>query len=736
MDNIVRLDATNWKEYTAATAKLQRALAEGLPLGTAIASLAGLMRQYSVVASDRFSDIADSYRLMCGYLLKGYEDTQREELYRQLVRRLYRLLADMALSAKLKFAPAASYISKNQDNIPLDIDGLRDRLESFVSEMAMLSLEPDGANAPRAKALYEERQATVSKAFAGVLRSGQWSREQAADMAALLLSPTIDSADALVLCSAVMMAALLSPDPYKVVALANIYKAAADTKLRERALVGWVLALDAGDYSLFPEVGSLIDGIVGDEAARVEITELQMQIVYCMGAERDTEKIQKDVMPTLLKNQNLEITRYGIREKEEDPMDDILHGDETDKRMEEMEKTVQQMVDMQKRGVDIYFGGFSKMKRFGFFYTLCNWFMPFYSHHPGLEHLSREMLESGFMKTLFENGPFCDSDKYSFALGLSTVYERLPDNIREMLSGSGAVHVMGDSGADVGNPAYVRRFYLQDLYRFFRINDCRTMFHDPFSGHDAHLFMDNVVFGSHLHAEAQKVVRFLLKRRQYDEAGRLLERYYEAEDIDDALMKARVMMYRQNYVEAERLFATVLEADADDKPALRGAALASFYNGNYDKAARLYSRLFEIYPDKSLYRLNLAIALINGGKADEGVNVLYELYYQSADDMDVRRALAWGLLCTKRVEKSAKLYAEILKSDGKTAADSLNAGYCAWFNGELDKAVSLFKDYLKLAGDKAANGARLLQKFDEDKSLLDAYAIPRVNRLLVAGMAG
>ena len=86
--------------------------------------------------------------------------------------------------------------------------------------------------------------------------------------------------------------------------------------------------------------------------------------------------------------------------------------------MEELEASFQKISDMQKRGADIYFGGFSHMKRFSFFYTLCNWFMPFYTEHPQLQHLTQGLLQSNFIKQLMLHGPFCDSDKYSFTLGV------------------------------------------------------------------------------------------------------------------------------------------------------------------------------------------------------------------------------------------------------------------------------------------------------------------------------
>lgn len=741
MDNtIVRLDSSNWKKYASAVTGVLEELSKGCLLAFALHKIENLMRHYSVVVPDKYNSIRDSYKLMCAFMLKGYEDTQRQELYNQLMRQLYLFVSDLLLDAKLKFDPSASYLSTRNDNTSLDIGGLKEYLEAFVSDLAMLSLETGQEQSQHAKEIYDKRQKNLSKTFIDILRSGQWSREQANDVADLLLSPTIDSVDAQTICAAIMMAALLSPDPYKVLTLTKVYKNATEQHLKQRALVGWVLSVDGADYSLFPELGDYINSLLEDGNVREEIAELQIQVIYCTGAEQDNETIRKDVMPTILKNQNLEITRYGIKEKEEDPMDDILHSDEMEKRMEDMEKTVQKMVDMQKRGVDIYFGGFSKMKRFGFFYTLCNWFMPFYSQHPGLSHLSKQMMDSGFMKALFATGPFCDSDKYSFALGMSSVYEKLPQNIKEMVGNSGDfnMQVLGDSGADVNNPSYIRRLYLQDLFRFFRINDCRKMFHDPFSTDGGHVFMQNAMFSDSnlLHAEFQRVERFLMKRKQYYQAKNLLDLYIDNNDIEDLLTQARLqtMLFGFNE-EVENNYDKVLKLEPDNNGALKGAALTSFHLGKYEKAVNLYKQLSEIYPDKILYKLNIAISLINGNQAEHGVKVVYELYYKYPDDIDVQRALAWGLLCTKRVDQAAKIYNSILSSTSVEAADSLNAGYCAWFKGDIQRAADLFKDFVKAKKSPSDSIGTLMEKFNDDKAILDSYDIPQIDRMIMAGLA-
>lgn len=735
-----RLDASNWKNYRDLLQSLRTELGKGKPMANVLSAVRQVAANGLYFATERIDDVQGSYALMCDYLLKGYKDEHRVELYQQLARRLDRIIGDLLMAVKARMDPAvSSYLSvANQQDV--DIDDLRARLEAFVSDQAVLSLEPADKQEEKARQIYESHHKTLLTAFNQIVASRQWNREKANDMANLILSPTIDAIDSLTLVSAIMLSALLVGDAEKLMALARVYAAASDVRLRQRALVGWVFALETTDISLYPKVRQQLEELLVHSEVCEDLLQLQMQVVYCMNAERDNETIRKDVMPTIMSNQSLEWTKFGIREKEEDPMDDILHPDEADKKMEEMEKSIQKMVDMQKHGADIYFGGFSKMKRFGFFYTLSNWFTPFYKQHPGLAQLSAEMLNAGFMDSIFKSGPFCDSDKYSFAIGLSSVYNRLPDNIREMLNnGSAAVEVMGTpADTKTNSPVYVRRQYLQDLYRFFRINDCRKAFLDPFAEDGNHIFMDNALYRKYLGVEARRVERFLMKHGRDGDARAMLRNYYDPNNADDVVLNARLEMQMRHYSAAEALYQKALDMRPDDINAQRGYAQASFHAGHYEVAAAQYESLSRRQPGKALYKLNLSIALINAHKAEEAVKVLYELYYENADSMDVKRALAWGQMSLKHLQQAEKLYNEIIGADQTSAADFLNAGYCQWFQGRLQRAVELFRLYMKKAGEQPRDGQRIdfMRKLGEDASLLDAYNVPDVDRHIVAGMVG
>ena len=173
--------------------------------------------------------------------------------------------------------------------------------------------------------------------------------------------------------------------------LVEVYRHAHDTKVRQRSLVGCVLSLT--NNQLFKkEQRTLVNSFITTKEAKRELLNLQKQMFNCMEADRDNDKIQRDIMPNIIKNSDLHFDRFGISEKENNPLENILHPDADEQKMEKMEESIQKMMKMQQQGSDIYFGGFSKMKRFPFFDHIANWFMPFSAHHPGLEEVALSLI--------------------------------------------------------------------------------------------------------------------------------------------------------------------------------------------------------------------------------------------------------------------------------------------------------------------------------------------------------
>ncbi len=705
---------------------IQKALLDGQELGRAIQKLRVFIHNHPFLrVGSQFEDIVTNYQLMKEYMLKGFKDEQREKLYRNLLCRMVRLVNDIYLRLQIEKGIGTFAQAYNKtDKMNFSFDSITETLEGFVQDIAMLSLEPEDSRGDKQRQIYRTHQHYMENVFESFLVSGQWSDSMVKSATQLLVSPTIDVNDARLLVSALMLSAMNVFDVNKFRTLVNVYLEAVDDVLRQRALVGIVFALPKNDYSLFPQYKEAVSLLCQQEKNCRELLELQMQMFYCMDTDRDNETIQREIIPTLMKNNNFRITRFGIEEKEDDPMDDILHPDAADKAMEELENGIQRMMNMQKAGSDIYFGGFSQMKRFSFFYSISNWFVPFSVEHPELQHVMEKMKGTRFLEILLENGPFCDSDKYSFALAMTSIVDKLPANMKEMLNSQ---EMVGPAMpiADKNSPAYIRRMYLQDLYRFFRVCMQRTDFHNPFDyvKDVRNFFFANPVFSdTPLRAFAIELDYFLMKRKESRLLDMMLKNYEEHDNADYLLVSAQQALSQSRLEEAGKLFNKVLESQPDDERALKGLAQASFILGDYENARSCYQKLNELKPDSRQYLLNLCISQINVGSPEEGINGLYRLDYEAPDNLNVKRALAWGLLVQHNVEQAERVYDKLLASGKCMAADYLNAGYCKWFAGQLDVAVKYFREYRKGVAEEK-DSLSLVEVFKGDAKLLSQYGI-------------
>lgn len=62
---------------------------------------------------------------------------------------------------------------------------------------------------------------------------------------------------------------------------------------------------------------------------------------------------------------------------------------------------------------------------------------------------------------------------------IASIFDRLPADAQEMLKGGNA-SLPENMTAETDSPAYMRRMYLQDLYRFFKLFPNHNDFRNPF----------------------------------------------------------------------------------------------------------------------------------------------------------------------------------------------------------------------------------------------------------------
>ena len=674
---------------------------------------------------DRLYAIRSDFQLMADYWKRGYKDPQVTALYENLLRRMYALYVQVSLEQEVR---SSTNVVLVHDRILNRIKGqsvkeLQVQLEGFVSDVAILELEPAHTRKDKEKIIYQDHHCLMRDWFDYLWLSPLWSAEQTEDMERLLLAPTIDSRDQQLLISGMTLSVVNHFDVSKLKVLINVYKETGDEGVRQRALVGWVLALGGKILPvLYPEVLSEIEAMLEDEAVCQELVELQQQIYLCQNAEKDHQTIQEEIMPELLNNSHFRVTRNGIEEMEEDSMEDILHPGAEEQRMEKLEENYRRMIDMQKQGSDIYFGGFSQMKRFPFFRDAINWFVPFYMEHPGIAEVTDKFASNRFLKVMMNAGPFCNSDKYSFLLAFSQVVERMPKDVLKMFENGEAV--MEDAmGKDTQTPAYIRRSYLQDLYRFYRLFNYRSQFCDPFMMQYS-LFFSNVIFShTRLAPYFGEVVSSLMKLKRIDEAKAVLNNTDESQrDLKFYLITGYIA---QNYrglfdsVKASVFFQKALALDPKNERALYGIAKQHFMENDYQTALDHYEQLLALQPDKRSYLLNHAVCLTKLLRYQDALKELYQLNYENPDDRKVNKVLAWTLTCDGKYEQAIKIYQQLL-DDPMQTEDLLNYGYCLWFSGNMSDAADCFSRYLKETGEKKNTIIETERDLIEEKGITEA----------------
>lgn len=709
----------------------------------------------------RYEDVKNDYRLMQDAMMRGLRDDKIDEVYADIMRKVYGAGLDVIIEEKVKKYSSFAYARVSAQQTEAHPDAVRTVLEAYVQDMAMMAFEPENTRKAKMEKLTADHHAYMKQLFNALLVAPMWNDRRAADFADLLLSPTIDRDDALLLVSAVMLATMNVNDPYKWDMLAEVYVRATDKVLKMRALVGWVLSLpyDPRGPRLFPFVQERIKAMLADKTTLKQMLDMQMQMLFCCNADADNEEIQRNIMPTLIKNTNLQMTRLGIVEKEDDPMKDIMDPNAAERDMEEMERKYRKMMDMQKQGSDIYFGGFSKMKTFPFFNDLCNWFAPFNAAHPALGAARERLAGSTFLNNLMENGPFCDSDKYSFALAIAQIMDRMPDNVKEMLN-SDATFGPTVSKDEQEDPAYICRSYLQSLYRFFRLYRSKRDFLNPFILDELEDNDGNALFLSYkllacpeMEESAVALCGFLLKRKMMRELMSMAICFKSSQNPRLVRFLALVPMTDGKWQEAYDLFASVSE-DQHTEESLRGMAHCCMSLKRFGEAVAIYRRLLAMHPDSFSYQLNLAVCLMSsdafsscgdvasscdassscgasscdaslcdassslGGKVEarpnkvveEGTKLLYKLDYEHPNNANVRRVLAWCMMLQGNFDKAIDIYMRLLSQPDAVSADRLNAAYAHWLSRDVARAVALLREYCNLCEQEEAEAKEAAKK--------------------------
>ncbi|MDD7029466.1 MAG: tetratricopeptide repeat protein [Prevotellaceae bacterium] len=544
---------------------------------------------------------------------------------------------------------------------------IRKRLESFVSNIALLQLQNDNEAAQqRLEVIYEEQKKYRQQMFLYVLTELRFSGGDIQELEDLLLTPTVDNIDQRMIISALTINGLMVFDPLKLRLLVNVYTKSEDIPVKQYALVGWALTLPRYPYSCDSQTTQIVRDLVDNDATvREELAQLQIQLAYCQSADRDSRNFQETIMPDIMKASNMRFTDKGLEMQEDDPMDDILGRSTTEKKMEEVESRMRSYMDKRSQGMDLFFQGFKHMKRYPFFSDISNWLVPFYYEHPDIAAALHQMGCNGILHLMLD-APMCDNDKYSFVFAFLSIMNKVPkDIIEQMQQTAPPENAYRDWMSD---PAILRRNYLQSLYRFFQLFPYSESFVSPFCDTEevempyldppSWLIVANkTLMETRFDNNIIDLLKYFLRKKDFGAVQFILDEYNDCDDSFD-LCYVRTLFYADSLPDYEDEFLHNIEYCLKVKPdsiTLRKLYAKWLYScEKFQEAKTLFGKLMEEKDGNRNYMFSYALCCHKLGDYDEAKKVLFRLAYEHPDDREVGILLASTLFLDGKTEDAFK----------------------------------------------------------------------------------
>ena len=489
--------------------------------------------------------------------------------------------------------------------------------------------------------------------------------------------------------SAIKLGLLNNFDEKKFLSLSNAAMATED-EVRIRAIIGISIgiAIYAKRLHVHGKTVDIIKNIVATH--KFEETLYTMLVLYVNSLE--TEKISKEIKEEILPNI---VNGKKIAEKLniQDAMDlnpEWANNPET----KQLEENIKKLIDLEKKGSDVYMETFSKMKTYSFFKEVSHWFLPFSLKTSWIKQTDDDSINI-IANSLNINPMLCNSDRYSLYFSIASVPQYMKDQMKQLFEGQ-IDEIKKITGKKIElEPALDHRLkiqqYLQDLYRFFKLFSHRSDFHDPFEPH-LELYDIPVFLGiKNRKTMLLSLAGLYIQKNFHSEAEHILNQLHTSAPNDVDIMQRLAFCYQKagKYSKAVSLYEKTDIIKPNDFWVNKMMANCHFVTGNYGSALNIYKALREKKKDDLRILYKIGQCQMSLGMWEEALPVFFELDYLSPDNTKVQRAIS---ICSFRLGKheTTEKYLQKIPSGEKTCDDWIKQGLLHWEKKRTQDAVDAF----------------------------------------------
>jgi len=668
-----------------------------------------------------------TYEQMLNYMLEGVHDPQRDRIYQKLLISILELADQVRSSLLEKYSGWHTYtlkqdLSKKQKLTGKAVIETLDDL-AFKDELDILLNE----NGQSAGLTDQKKRDLVLDIFRHLWLSDSYTEAENT------LVNTVNSCLAFkwyekaLLISAILLSALRYWDEEKVHRIID-FAEADDPEVSVRSLISLFILLYRYDrrVALYPDILTRLHILAERTHLEKHLENTALQLIRSRDTLEIGRKMQEDLIPEMAKlktdlEDKLSLEDLKTEDEEGNPEWQSMFSES-----DEVYRKVEEFMNLQMEGADVYMTTFAHLKSFPFFNELTNWLVPFYNENPDLKEIY-DSATGDFDPNLFVEGlkrnPFlCNSDKYSFIFNI----RYLPEDQKSMLAKAFALEMEGlnemvpDDELLSGNfrERTIMVQYIQDLYRFFKISPFKNEFEDIFSGkldlYNAR-FYNELVNDQHI---TRNIAEYFFEKAHYEEALDIFRLLLKSNAGNPELLeKAGFCLQKTGqYREALDCYEKIGLSGSPGTWVLNNMARCYRQLDQFTEALGCYEDIEIQKPEDQRNSALIAYCNMRLGRYDTALQQYFRLEYLDPNNLHLIRPIAWCYFALNDQEKAENYFNKIfISGEAQGYFDFINFGHVKWVQGKRKEAIDL---YIRAVQDPACSHEQFLKTIEEDKTLL------------------
>lgn len=683
----------------------------------------------SAAHEQNIENMQTSYRYLLQYFMEGANDPERKTIYNKLIARIFTVAAEMRDelltrdSTNFEFTQKRYFPYKEQLS-PANIREWINRKEKLAELHEINTGDIEKEN--RIESEFENAVRYLFNYF--WLKTNYDSAGIMEIYKCVMDDEFTDSVAKSMLVSAITLNLWRTFNENKLLMLLDACNSA-DINTQQRALVGlcFILAKYNRFLPYFPSVRNRLILLADNDILIEKLQNIIIQIIGTTETEEISKKLQEEIFPELMKLRPM--------------MDEGLTGDinplntdewgEINPDWQEMIENsgvsdkIQEFAEMEMSGADVYMSTFSMLKSFPFFQEFSNWFLPFYTDNQAVKPLFTSD-EKSLISVFVNSNVMCNSDRYSFCMSIL----RMPDMQRNMMkqSFSQAAEQMEEMNKDEAlitpnvQAKTISKHYIQDLFRFFKLNTHRNDFADMFQTslimHKTYLFdmlsMDDEI--------KKNIAEYYFSKKLYIQALELFGEIEKEGESSASLYQKMGYAYQQNsqLTLALQAYKKADIIQPDDFWTNRKIALCYRLLGDNENALSTYRHADFIKPNNLSVQLQVVNCLKELKRYDEALKELSKLYKEYPENQKVLRTTMWVAFNAKNIAQASYFASILLDTADVTAYDRMIAGHIDWCMNKNKEAREKYDYVLKMLDN---NWDMFVNMFRQDSELLNANGV-------------